>query len=60
MDAWDANAAERLAGLVRFPTVAQESKFAGACPGWAPSRFETFCQFAPDHGPVMCGHSGPL
>jgi acetylornithine deacetylase/succinyl-diaminopimelate desuccinylase-like protein len=28
--------------LVRFPTVAQEDKFAGACPGWTLSRAETF------------------
>jgi len=42
MDAWDTNAARRLSDLVRFPTVAQESKFAGACPGWPHSRAETF------------------
>lgn len=42
MHAWDANAAQRLSDLVRFPTVAQESKFAGACPGWPHSRAETF------------------
>ena len=42
MDAWHANAARRLSDLVRFPTVAQESKFAGACPAWPHSRAETF------------------
>ena len=42
MDAWSTNAARRLSDLVRFPTVAQESKFAGACPGWPLSRAETF------------------
>jgi acetylornithine deacetylase/succinyl-diaminopimelate desuccinylase-like protein len=42
MDAWETIAAQRLSDLVRFPTVAQESKFAGACGGWALGRAETF------------------
>jgi acetylornithine deacetylase/succinyl-diaminopimelate desuccinylase-like protein len=42
MDAWDTLAARRLTDLVRFPTVAEESKFAGACPGWTLTRAETF------------------
>jgi acetylornithine deacetylase/succinyl-diaminopimelate desuccinylase-like protein len=46
MDAWDTIASQRLMDLVRFPTVAQEAKFAGACPAWTWGRAEAFRQAA--------------